>query len=540
MSQIGQYNVIKKIAEGGYGAVYKVEKDGIQYALKQYHSLDIDVLELDLLRRCIHPNIISCIEFFKSNDNKYNIILELAESTLNKKAIQNLNDDEKLAWCFKLASAILFLHDNGYNHCDLKPDNILVKNNDIKVADLGLSFPFDSVQACGTDTWATIELKYDSWTDEFQDIDFGEETLPEQKKSSDIFSIGLLFVYILTGKQLVFDLFVKERNYGISQPQAIVQAYANYILQYPGIINDLNVNNDWKELLLDMCHPLTKMRRSTIAGIRTIFNYKIFKNHNLSTPIPGVLLVNENKTCKDFESYNVFELCAFISSDRDLVINYSTLFLSLDIFYRLYDSEKQLLYSLVSVYLAIGLTVQTIKDNNHEEVFNLDWIKDFISKNFKQYHPDEFIQAYDESLLKLNGIFKNKTLYDIAESQRECVFGLFCMCSCDIKTTKSIQELHTIYAIYEGKDIISRENKLVDIEYNIFTENNITKFVSYCQTYPTVSPAIIFRIIEQSEITEAMMQTNVINHNRVTSDNMITLYSLTKNITKIKNDFLKK
>ena len=43
-----KYKKIEKLSEGAYGSVFKVEKDGIYYALKRYKE-EIDLNELDVL-----------------------------------------------------------------------------------------------------------------------------------------------------------------------------------------------------------------------------------------------------------------------------------------------------------------------------------------------------------------------------------------------------------------------------------------------------------------------------------------------------------
>jgi calcium-dependent protein kinase len=106
-------------------------------------------LEVDILKKLIHPNIMQIFEFYEDKKNFY-IITEFCEGgELFDKVVEKGNFQEAdAAWVMKqLVSAINYIHSNKIVHRDLKPENILLDtkkdNNIIKIIDWGTARFFD-------------------------------------------------------------------------------------------------------------------------------------------------------------------------------------------------------------------------------------------------------------------------------------------------------------------------------------------------------------------------------------------------------------
>lgn len=191
--------LIKRIGKGGFGEVWEAHNnnDNTRLALKfidcKHQPANLVVNEIKLLiqlRDLHHSNL---LQFYSVTTGKHQIILsmELAEGSLNDlhyiyrtdhrshvppNILLNLMAQAAEGLDFianqKLANTSLVAQ-QGMQHCDVKPSNLLLLNNVLKVADFGLSGPQlwnAKSKAFGTPPYAPPEL-YDgrasSRTDQF-------------------------------------------------------------------------------------------------------------------------------------------------------------------------------------------------------------------------------------------------------------------------------------------------------------------------------------------------------------------------------------
>ncbi len=137
-------------------------------------------LEVDILKKLVHPNIMQIFEFYEDKKNFY-IITEFCEGgELFDKVVEkgNFKEDEA-AWVMKqLISAINYIHSNGIVHRDLKPENILLdtkKNNIIKIIDWGTARFFNKLKnkkmnkISGTPYYIAPEVLFEKY-DELCDV----------------------------------------------------------------------------------------------------------------------------------------------------------------------------------------------------------------------------------------------------------------------------------------------------------------------------------------------------------------------------------
>lgn len=157
-----------------------------------------------------HPNIITVYEIGASEGMHF-IALEFIDGETLKSYAKNnrLNFKSALEIAIQVASALDEAHSAGIIHRDLKPDNVMVRSNGLaKVLDFGiakLSEPAASASSLNLSGEDATAIKPHS-TSPGMIIGTANYMSPEQAKGqeidarSDIFSFGIVFYEMLTGK----------------------------------------------------------------------------------------------------------------------------------------------------------------------------------------------------------------------------------------------------------------------------------------------------------------------------------------------------
>ena len=141
-----------RLGSGGYGEVWEAEvPGGLRKALKfVYGRLDesrgqSELKSLNRIKEIGHPFLLS-IERIEVVDGRLIIVTELAQGCLKARfdacrqsGLPGIPRDELLGYIRDTADALDFIHDrHGLQHLDVKPENLLMVGNHVKVADFGL------------------------------------------------------------------------------------------------------------------------------------------------------------------------------------------------------------------------------------------------------------------------------------------------------------------------------------------------------------------------------------------------------------------
>lgn len=103
------------------------------------HKFTQEAINLSKLH---HPNIVNVLEAFEENNTVYYAMEYIDGGSLDKKIEQNqkLSEKQCIELTKQIGSAVSFMHDNMMLHLDLKPSNIMLKQNgDAVLIDFGLS-----------------------------------------------------------------------------------------------------------------------------------------------------------------------------------------------------------------------------------------------------------------------------------------------------------------------------------------------------------------------------------------------------------------
>lgn len=205
--RLGRFIVQKKLGQGAFGTVVLGEDVTLKrpVALKLFELKDLDkdkkkktwldqfIREARSAAQLMHPSITQVFEVGRSKDYVY-IAMELIENgNLEEKVKKEGPLDFRLAceWCAQAAEGLDYAHSKGITHRDIKPPNLMLTgSNHCKLADFGL---------------AQMEDPDDDFKLPFKVVGTPYFMAPEVArgkggKSADIFALGAVFWFLLTGK----------------------------------------------------------------------------------------------------------------------------------------------------------------------------------------------------------------------------------------------------------------------------------------------------------------------------------------------------
>ena len=219
--KIGVYRIIRLLGQGGMGAVYEVEHEqlGVHYALKTFtlEGGHVDVLknkfltEGKVLARLHDPHLVRVFDlnFDEATGTPY-FVMDLVLSddgmprTLSDVKTSELDEDCVLQWFADLAFAIDYIHEQGVVHRDIKLGNVLLSSDGhVVLSDFGISRLFserlrsdvNAVNTMVSEASTAARLVMGTQGYMAPEVARGEEATP----AADSYSLGVMFVYLLTG-----------------------------------------------------------------------------------------------------------------------------------------------------------------------------------------------------------------------------------------------------------------------------------------------------------------------------------------------------
>ena len=144
-----RYKMLKIVGDGAYGSVYKAlnkntgEVVAIKKMKKKFTSWEecMSLREIKSLRKLSHPNIVKLKEVIRVNDELH-FVFEFMEQNvyqMSKDKPAAMNNDMIKSIIYQTLSGLTYMHKNGFFHRDMKPENLLIQNGLLKIADFGLA-----------------------------------------------------------------------------------------------------------------------------------------------------------------------------------------------------------------------------------------------------------------------------------------------------------------------------------------------------------------------------------------------------------------
>ena len=266
---INNYDFLELIGQGGFSYVYKVKSNKYDelFVAKTINE-DSKTLnnshktfftELSTLMKLDHNNIIRIYDYF-SYENIFILIMEYCPGgnlydKIFEKGILNLKSFLIIA--NQICNALFHMHQKGFSHGDIKPQNILFdKFNRIKLCDFGLSLNSyeKKIHVRGTIPYMSPEVHRKECIDFF---------------SADIWALGITFYFMLTSRLPFlfndFKKYLKKESY----------LFLNFTKEIP---------NNIKQIIKGMLN-LNPSSRTTIHELKEILNILLINSIELKNSI---------------------------------------------------------------------------------------------------------------------------------------------------------------------------------------------------------------------------------------------------------------
>src|SRR5580765_3310221 len=197
-----RYELEELVGKGGMSSVYRahdllLERKVAIKLLHEHYTADADYVErfrreARAAAKLSHPNIVTVIDRGEADGRQF-IVFEYVDGKNLKQLVEEqgrLPVRTALELAIEAGRALAFAHANGLVHRDVKPQNVLLGNGDVKVTDFGIARSAD-VQAGLTQTGTVLGTS--------------DYIAPEQAGGrpvdalSDVYSLGVVVYELLAG-----------------------------------------------------------------------------------------------------------------------------------------------------------------------------------------------------------------------------------------------------------------------------------------------------------------------------------------------------
>lgn len=246
--QNGKYSIEKVLGQGGFGITYLATQVGLnrkvaikEFFMKEYCNRDeatshvsvpsvgsVDLVakfrqkfikEAQTIAEMENPHIVHIYDVFEDNGTAYYAMQFVDGGCLND--LTPFTIDEAVLYIKQIADALGYCHKRKILHLDVKPANILLKDNNAVLIDFGISKHYDDQGGQTSSTPVGISKGY-APLEQYNRSDMSSFT-----PSTDIYSLGATLYKLITGQTPPDANYVHEN--GIELPDHIPANIRNVI-----------------------------------------------------------------------------------------------------------------------------------------------------------------------------------------------------------------------------------------------------------------------------------------------------------------------
>lgn len=253
---IGDYRIIEKIAEGGFGKTYKAEHTrlGTFVCIKHcpHISPEVDTI-LEQEARAVwdlrHYAIPAMRDLLRLDDGTSALVMSYIEGPTLAQIIEKNGriDPEHVAWIMqRVLNALQYMHFQGVVHGDIKPQNIIVQpeKHMAVLVDYGLAMvkPRAEEKSIGyTELYSPPEQRR------------GAPLIPE----TDLYSLGMTAIFALTNSP--------ERLRRREAPDTVPTAMRDFLRM---LVAQATLSRpNWQKM--DLCDHIAKVREQSFGRTRS-------------------------------------------------------------------------------------------------------------------------------------------------------------------------------------------------------------------------------------------------------------------------------
>jgi serine/threonine-protein kinase PknG len=172
----GQYRIVGCLAYGGLGWIYLAQDEQVSRRwvvlkgmlnTRDPEAMAAALAERQFLARVEHPNVVRIYNFVQHEGAGYIVMEYVGGRTLRdvveeraRAGLGPLPLEQAIAYVLGILPAFRYLHGLGLLYNDLKPDNVMLQGDDVKLVDLGAVTRLDDPDAAvfGADAYQAPEV----------------------------------------------------------------------------------------------------------------------------------------------------------------------------------------------------------------------------------------------------------------------------------------------------------------------------------------------------------------------------------------------
>ncbi|KAI4323635.1 hypothetical protein L6164_023226 [Bauhinia variegata] len=186
------------LSEGGFGSVYKGKLKGITVAVKQHKNASIQgekefKSEVNVLSKARHENVVMLLGSCSEGNTRLLVYEYVCNGSLDQHISQHsrtpLSWENMIKIAIGTAKGLLYLHENGIIHRDMRPNNILITHDyQPLLGDFGLA------RTQSQDSTRTTEVVGAMGYMAPEYAEFGKVS-----SKTDVYSFGVVLLQLITG-----------------------------------------------------------------------------------------------------------------------------------------------------------------------------------------------------------------------------------------------------------------------------------------------------------------------------------------------------